>query len=112
MKHRVKLTQTVTEEATVEVEAEDDQDAAFLALEKANNGRVEWHFLETEEEVQIVKITSEQPFTVHWHPARGGDWSSFWLPMQHVVGVAVINPPSQDWVYLIGFPNNLLKRKE
>lgn len=55
-KYRVGLVQTVTEGATLYIEADSFDEAERLAFEQANAGTVEWQFLDTFEPVEIVTL--------------------------------------------------------
>jgi hypothetical protein len=56
MIYRIGLTQTVVEEATVFIEAASLEEAEELALKRANDGVVEWRFLEAPEPIEIVTV--------------------------------------------------------
>lgn len=55
-KYRVGLIQTVVEESTVFIDAPDREEAERLALAKANEGEVEWEFLEAPDPVRVVTV--------------------------------------------------------
>lgn len=56
MKYRVGLIQTVVEESTLFIEAPSREEAERLAIAKANEGEVEWAFLEAPEPVAVVTV--------------------------------------------------------
>jgi pyrroloquinoline quinone (PQQ) biosynthesis protein C len=58
-RYRIGLTQSVFEETTVEIEADDAETAERLALAKAVAGDVQWHFLDTVMESTEVCSTEE-----------------------------------------------------
>jgi hypothetical protein len=53
-KYRIGLVQTVTEETTVEVEAETRELAEIMAVGLANAGELEWSFLEAHDPIEVV----------------------------------------------------------
>lgn len=59
MKFKIGLVQTVVEEATVTVEADDAEAAERIALSAANSGNVKWRFLEATDPVGVVSVSEE-----------------------------------------------------
>ena len=55
-RYRVWMTQRVTEEATVYVEADSREQAQRRAIELANHGQVAWDFLGAPDPVEVVTV--------------------------------------------------------
>ncbi len=53
-KFRIGLVQTVTEEATLFIEAESREEAEEMAVRKAYEGEIKWSFLEAADPVSVV----------------------------------------------------------
>lgn len=55
MLYRIELAQTITERATIYIEANNEAQAEFLALQQAvESGKVEWRFLDVESDPEII----------------------------------------------------------
>ena len=55
-KYRIGLIQTVYEETTVTVEADNPEAAERLALEQAYAGAVEWRFMQASEPIAVATV--------------------------------------------------------
>lgn len=60
MKYRVTVSQTVVEEAIVEVEAENEQQAERRAIDIAIYDDVEWSFADAQGDYEVTEINAKE----------------------------------------------------
>jgi hypothetical protein len=61
MKYRIDITQTVTEGCTVFVEADCQEEAEDAALELAKGNTVEFRFIDTIDDMEIINVEEWPP---------------------------------------------------
>lgn len=92
MKYRIDLTQTVTEGATVYVEADTEEEAEAQVLDMLDDGdgSIEWKFVEVEQDAEIIGL-EEHPPVQDRGPPEGVEMVSLGDPaaMHRAIGRAV-----------------------